>query len=62
MPTRRPDNVPRGVLAETLRKRTVRPKNTNPEDVAASFERIARLAEGLRLGRGANTVRRRGRY
>ena len=62
MPTRRPDNVPRGVLAETLRARTVRAKNTTPEELEASFDRIARLADSLRLGRGANTVRRRGRY
>jgi hypothetical protein len=62
MPTRRPDNVPRGVLAEALRSRTVRAKNTDPRDVAASFDRIARIADKLRLGPGANTVRRRGRY
>jgi len=62
MPPRRPDNVQRGVLAEKIRARAVRAKNTDPKDVAASFDRIARLAEGLRLGPGANTVRRRGRY
>lgn len=62
MPKRPPDNVQRGVLAEALRARTVRAKNTTPEELAASFDRIARLAEGLRLGPGANTVRRRGRY
>ncbi|HKG38305.1 MAG TPA: hypothetical protein VKB25_04885 [Conexibacter sp.] len=62
MPTRRPDNVRRGSLAEALRARTVRAKNTDPAEVAASFDRIARLADSLRLGPGANTVRRRGRY
>jgi hypothetical protein len=62
MPKRPPDNVQRGVLAEQIRARAKRAKNTDPEAVAASFERIARLREGLRLGPGANTVRRRGRY
>jgi len=62
MPAKHPDNVARGSLAETLRARTVRAKNTTPEEIEASFERIARLADSLRLGRGANTVRRRGRY
>lgn len=57
MPTRRPDNVQRGVLAETLRKRTVRAKITDPAEVKKLFERI-----GLDLPPGANTVRRRTRY
>lgn len=59
MPRRRPDNLPRGWLADTLRERTVRAKVTDPEELEASFDRIANT---LRLGRGANTVRRRGRY
>jgi len=62
MPTRRPDNVPRGVLAEKIRARAVRQKNTDPREREASFDRIAKLADSLRLGPGANTVRRRGRY
>jgi hypothetical protein len=62
MPKRRPDNLPRGWLAEKLRARTVRAKNTDPREIEASFDRIARIADRLRLGPGANTVRRRGRY
>jgi hypothetical protein len=62
MPRRRPDNVQRGVLAEALRRRTVRAKNTTPEEIEASFARIASHTYSLRLGPGANTVRRRGRY
>jgi hypothetical protein len=62
MPKRSPDNVRRGSLAEALRRRTVRAKNTTPEEIEASFARIARLTDSLRLGPGANTVRRRGRY
>jgi hypothetical protein len=57
MPTRRPDNVERGVLAETIRARAKRPKITDPEEVKKLFERI-----GLDLPPGANTVRRRARY
>jgi len=57
MPKRPPDNVQRGVLAETLRKRTVRAKVTDPEEVKKIFDRI-----GLDLPPGANTVRRRTRY
>jgi hypothetical protein len=57
MPTRRPDNVRRGSLAETLRKRTVRAKVTDPEEVKKIFDRI-----GIDLPPGANTVRRRTRY
>ena len=60
MRKRPPDNVQRGVLAETLRQRTVRAKNTTPEEIQASFDRIR--ANLIRLPRGANTVRRRGRY
>ncbi len=59
MPTRRPDNLPRGWLAATLRQRTVRAKVTDPEQQKEIFDRIF---NNLRLGRGANTVRRRGRY
>jgi hypothetical protein len=57
MPTRRPDNVPRGVLAETIRARAKRPKITDPEEVKKIFDRI-----GIDLPPGANTVRRRTRY
>ena len=57
MPTRRPDNVPRGWLADALRARTVRAKITDPEDVKKLFDRI-----GIDLPPGANTVRRRTRY
>ncbi|HEX4805411.1 MAG TPA: hypothetical protein VFU94_05885 [Conexibacter sp.] len=60
MSTRRPDNVRRGVLAETLRKRTVRAKITDPEELERHFDRIR--ANLIRLPPGANTVRRRGRY
>jgi hypothetical protein len=60
MPKRRPDNLPRGWLAAALRERTIRAKNTTPEELEASFERIR--ANLIRLPRGANTVRRRGRY
>jgi hypothetical protein len=59
MPKRRPDNLPRGWLADKLRERTVRAKVTDPRELAASFDRIANT---LKLGPGANTVRRRGRY
>jgi len=59
MPTRRPDNLPRGWLADELRKRTVRAKVTDPAKQKEVFDRIF---NGLRLGPGANTVRRRGRY
>jgi len=62
MPTRRPDNVQRGVLAEKIRARAKKPKITDPREREASFDRIARLADSLRLGPGANTIRRRGRY
>jgi hypothetical protein len=57
MPTRRPDNVQRGVLAEEIRARTKRAKVTDPEEVRKIFDRI-----GLDLPPGANTVRRRKRY
>jgi hypothetical protein len=57
MPTRRPDNVPRGVLAEKIRARAVRQKITDPEEQRKVFDSI-----GLNLGPGANTVRRRTRY
>lgn len=57
MPTRRPDNLPRGWLAEKLRERTVRAKVTDPEEQKKIFDRI-----GLDLPPGANTVRRRTRY
>jgi hypothetical protein len=59
MPTRRPDNLPRGWLADKLRERTVRAKVTDPREREAIFDRIT---TGLRLGPGANTVRRRRRY
>jgi hypothetical protein len=59
MPTRRPDNLPRGWLADMLRERTVKAKVTDPEKQREIFDRIT---TGLRLGPGANTVRRRGRY
>jgi hypothetical protein len=62
MPPRRPDNLPRGWLAEQLRQRTVRAKITDPTAREASFDRIARIADTLRLGPGAHTIRRRGRY
>lgn len=54
---RRPDNVQRGVLAETIRARAKRPKITDPEEVKKFFDRI-----GIDLPPGANTVRRRTRY
>jgi hypothetical protein len=57
MPTRRPDNVRRGSLAEKLRQRTVKAKVTDPEEQKKIFDRI-----GLDLPPGANTVRRRTRY
>ena len=57
MPKRPPDNVQRGVLAETLRKRTVRAKVTDPEEIRKIFDRI-----GIDLPPGADTVRRRTRY
>lgn len=56
MPKKPPDNVVRGSLAETLRKRTVKAKVTDPEEVKKIFDRI-----GIDLPPGANTVRRRGR-
>lgn len=60
MPTRRPDNLPRGWLADTLRERTVRAKITDPEELKKHFDRIR--ANLIDLPPGANTVRRRGRY
>jgi len=57
MPTRRPDNVQRGVLAETIRARMKRAKVTDPRERDAFFDRL-----GIDLPRGANTVRRRTRY
>jgi hypothetical protein len=57
MPKRRPDNVQRGVLAETIRARAKRAKVTDPEEVKKFFDRW-----GLDLPPGANTVRRRTRY
>ncbi|HMJ02784.1 MAG TPA: hypothetical protein VK506_07575 [Conexibacter sp.] len=60
MPTRRPDNLPRGWLAEKLRERTVRAKITDPEERKAAFDRIRSAL--VDLPPGANTVRRRGRY
>jgi hypothetical protein len=60
MPTRRPDNVRRGSLAETLRARTVRAKITDPEEVRKHLDRI--WSNLIDLPPGANTVRRRGRY
>ncbi|HEX7291539.1 MAG TPA: hypothetical protein VF250_10480 [Conexibacter sp.] len=59
MPKRPPDNVVRGSLAAALRARTVRAKITDPEEQKEIFDRIF---SNLRLGPGANTVRRRGRY
>lgn len=59
MPTRRPDNLPRGWLADELRKRTVRAKITDPVEREKHFDRIF---NSLRLGPGANTVRRQGRF
>jgi hypothetical protein len=60
MPTRRPDNVQRGVLAETLRARTVKAKITDPREREEVFAHIR--ANLIDLPPGANTVRRRGRY
>ena len=60
MPTRRPDNLPRGWLADKLRARTVRAKITDPEERRAAFDRIR--SNLIDLPPGANTVRRRGRY
>jgi hypothetical protein len=57
MPTRRPDNLPRGWLADKLRERTVRAKVTDPRAREAIFDRL-----GIDLPPGANTVRRRTRY
>lgn len=57
MPTRRPDNVRRGVLAETIRARAKRPKITDPREREAFFSQL-----GIDLLPGANTVRRRTRY
>ncbi len=57
MSTRRPDNLPRGWLADKLRERTVRAKVTDPEKQREIFDRL-----GISLGPGANTVRRRSRY
>ena len=57
MPTRRPDNVQRGVLADKIRARAKRPKVTDPEEIKKFFDRF-----GIDLPPGANTVRRRTRY
>ncbi len=57
MPTRRPDNVQRGVLAEKIRARMVRAKITDPAEMKKFFDRM-----GIDLPPGANTVRRRTRY
>jgi hypothetical protein len=54
-----PDNIPRGWLKEELAKRTVKAKVTDPKEI----ERImSQDPPELRLGPGADTVRRRGRY
>jgi hypothetical protein len=58
MTTKRPDNLPRGWLAETLRERTVKAKITDPEE---KHRVITRATSRLKLGPGANTVQRRGR-
>jgi len=60
MPTKRPDNLPRGWLAHKLREGVVRAKITDPEQRRAAFERIRSAL--VDLPPGANTVRRRGRY
>jgi hypothetical protein len=60
MPTRRPDNVQRGVLAETIRARAKRPKITDPDELRKHLDRI--WSNLVDLPPGANTVRRRGRY
>jgi hypothetical protein len=57
MPTRRPDNLPRGWLAETIRARAKRPKITDPREREAFFAQL-----GIDLPPGANTLRRRTRY
>jgi hypothetical protein len=57
MPTRRPDNVPRGSLADKIKARAKRPTITDPEERRKLFDRL-----GIDLPPGANTVRRRTRY
>lgn len=58
MPSKRPDNLPRGWLADELRKRIVKAKITDPKEQEKVFDRIG---NELRLGPGANTLPRRGR-
>jgi hypothetical protein len=54
-----PDGIPRGWLKDELAKRTVKAKVTDPEEIRRI---MSQRPPELKLGPGANTLRRRGRY
>ena len=54
-----PDGIPRGWLDPEWREGIVKAKVTDPEEIRRI---LSQKPPALKLGPGANTVRRRGRY